>query len=497
MANLNKLLVHVPSSLCSDFRNKYIKGTDKSYDNKVVFLEDTKEIFTKGEIYGIVEDFNALKNFVGTLPEGSSSNIVSYINDKFGEILGSDNDSYTAKTVYGAIAYASYVGQNIIGSPDDAYTATTVHGAIAGSKHIYDNVIGSDSDSYDMLTMYGLKRYATYEAQSYSDNVALKMTEVIGGTGIDVKETQNIRGKKIYTVSTSAKVFYYKGNKTKITELPSINNIGDVWSVGPAKATDTTGSTLYAWDGDEWINLGSAHGVSGVNTTKNNSGISLTNTAGIVGLDIQTGPVGYNISYVVTGGTAYNYINNLSGASYSTGTSYIDVRVETKSGNVSYVGVTEKPDLKNAVSYANSALQEVEILGYTLNKSSYSVTVEQAKSALELGEAAYEDMSYFNTYFVTQASLNNPVTKTGESSYIDVSVTTYNGKVETVTVTPKEELETSLYYAYHSIQSIGTFSNPYISITNANNNKSYYVNFDVSKVFSYVTNNIWETYPPE
>ena len=41
MSDLNKLLVHVPSSLCDDFRAKYIvdgANRDKSYDNKVVFL---------------------------------------------------------------------------------------------------------------------------------------------------------------------------------------------------------------------------------------------------------------------------------------------------------------------------------------------------------------------------------------------------------------------------------------------------------------------------
>ena len=55
MAILNKILVHVPSNLCDGFKAKYIDGSDTSYDDKVVFLEKTQEIFSKGKLYGIVE----------------------------------------------------------------------------------------------------------------------------------------------------------------------------------------------------------------------------------------------------------------------------------------------------------------------------------------------------------------------------------------------------------------------------------------------------------
>ena len=55
MAILNKILVHVPSNLCDGFKAKYINGTDNSYDDKIVFLEKTQEIFSKGKLYGIVE----------------------------------------------------------------------------------------------------------------------------------------------------------------------------------------------------------------------------------------------------------------------------------------------------------------------------------------------------------------------------------------------------------------------------------------------------------
>ena len=89
MANLNKLLVHVPSSLCDDFKNKYVTAEtnrDQSYDNKIVFLEKTQEIFAKGKIYSTsVIDFSSLQQLVSSikelvgseLPEGvTSTNII-------------------------------------------------------------------------------------------------------------------------------------------------------------------------------------------------------------------------------------------------------------------------------------------------------------------------------------------------------------------------------------------------------------------------------------
>ena len=87
MAALNKILVHVPSNLCDGFKTKYVTATtnrDTSYDKKVVFLEKTQEIFTKGKLYGTnIGDFNDLKALVGTIPsDATSTNIIDYINEK-------------------------------------------------------------------------------------------------------------------------------------------------------------------------------------------------------------------------------------------------------------------------------------------------------------------------------------------------------------------------------------------------------------------------------
>ena len=88
MATLNKILVRVPSNLCDEFKTKYVTAAtnrDTSYDNKVVFLEKTQEIFTKGKLYctNNIGDFNDLKALVGTIQSGdTSNNIIDYINAK-------------------------------------------------------------------------------------------------------------------------------------------------------------------------------------------------------------------------------------------------------------------------------------------------------------------------------------------------------------------------------------------------------------------------------
>ena len=201
------------------------------------------------------------------------------------------------------------------------------------------------------------------------------MPGVKEGSGIKVK-SNTVNGKTTYTISTSAEVWHYKGNKTTKEQLPaSDNTTGDVWSVGPV---DAAGSTLYAWDGDEWINIGSADGVTGVDTTPS-SGVKLDqNTNGTVKVIVTPGSIANGNGSVITGGIAYtaifeakkacnsycnSYVNTYVGKLQNSYTSkngtYVHVKVDTKGGNVSYVGVTETDALKTAVTHANSAVQTI------------------------------------------------------------------------------------------------------------------------------------------
>ena len=114
MADLNKLLVKVPANLCDAFRTKYLTGDgstprDTSYDRKIVFLEDTKDIFSQGKIYGTSHaEFEELKNKIEdksvTLTFGVNS--FSSINEEGGP--GSD-----AETHYDAV-YKAYTNNGIV-----------------------------------------------------------------------------------------------------------------------------------------------------------------------------------------------------------------------------------------------------------------------------------------------------------------------------------------------------------------------------------------------
>ena len=197
------------------------------------------------------------------------------------------------------------------------------------------------------------------------------MPVVTNGSGITVTSNTDGNGKTTYTVSTSAEVFHYKGNKLTLKELPaSGNTTGDVWSVGPA---DAEGSTLYAWDGDEWINIGGPNGVTDVNKTESH-GVKLDkNPDGTVQVKVTPGSIASDNGSVVTGGAVYaaisencdakgtaeRLINALGGSATSKNGSYVNVKVDTSKGQVSAVTVTETNALKTAVSNANSAVQTI------------------------------------------------------------------------------------------------------------------------------------------
>lgn len=385
MAKLNKLLVHVPSNLCDGFKTKYVNGTDRSYDNKVVFLEKTQEIFTQGKIYGTnIQDFNALKTLVGTIPAGATStNVVDYINEK---INSADHiHSVSKKSSETLIEVKTSNKAVTINSTDALRDAVSNANSAMQSATILGHKI-SDGGSVTVEQAQTALRLGTaaYENKSAFDaagaastaaaDVVNKLPVVTNGSGITVTPSTDGNGKTTYTVSTSAEVFHYKGNKLTLAELPaSGNTTGDVWSVGPA---DAQGSTLYAWDGDEWINIGGANGITGVDTTAS-SGVALAkNSDGTVKVHVTLGSVASGNGSVVTGGavytaiseaeghcdakgTAQGLINKLGGKATSKNGTYVNVTVTTSQGQASAVTVTETDALKNAVTKANNAVQTI------------------------------------------------------------------------------------------------------------------------------------------
>ena len=321
MAILNKLLVHVPSNLCDGFKTKYVTATtnrNTSYDNKVVFLEKTQEIFTKGKLYGTnIGDFNDLKALVGTIPSGATStNIIDYINEKInsadhihsvskksGETLIDVATSNKAVTVNSTSALTTAVSNANSAMQSVSFLGKTLN-KTTNSITVEETktALGLGSAAYKNTSDFD----AAGAASTAAAGVVAKLPVVTNGSGITVTPTTDGNGKTTYTISTSAEVFHYKGNKTALSELPSTGNTtGDVWSVGPANAV---GSTLYAWDGDEWINIGGANGITGVDTTAS-SGVALAkNTNGTVKVNVTPGSVSSGNDSVVTGGAVYTAI---------------------------------------------------------------------------------------------------------------------------------------------------------------------------------------------
>lgn len=517
MANLNKLLVHVPSNLCDGFKTKYVNGTDRSYDNKVVFLEKTQEIFTKGKLYGTnIGDFNNLKALVGTIPAGATStNIVDYINEKInsadhihsvskksGETLIEVTTSNKAVTISSkdtltkAVSNANNAVQSVsvlgktLNKTTNSLTVEEAQGFLELGSAAYKNV-----DDFD----------AAEAASTAAAGVVAKLPVVTNGSGITVTSSTDGNGKTTYTVSTSAEVFHYKGNKLTLKELPaSGNTTGDVWSVGPA---DAEGSTLYAWDGDEWINIGGPNGVTDVNKTESH-GVKLDkNPDGTVQVKVTPGLIASDNGSVVTGGAVYKaisdaearcntaaqgLINNLGGSAKSSNGSYVNVTVTTSKGEVSEVTVSETESLTSAIGKANSAMQSATILGHSISDGG-SVTVDQAQKALGLGSAAYKEISYFDTADTAQRLINNlsgtATSKNG--SYVNVKVDTSKGQVSAVTVTETNALKTAVSNANSAVQTI-TGDSPYLSATKTGT--AVALNLDETEVFNYVANNIWETY---
>ena len=519
MANLNKLLVHVPSNLCDGFKTKYVNGTDRSYDNKVVFLEKTQEIFTKGKLYGTnIGDFNDLKALVGTIPSGATStNIVDYINEK---INSADHiHSVSKKSGETLIDVATSNKAVTINSTSALTTAVSNANSAVQSVSVLGKTLNKTTNSLtvvDAKTALGLgsaayKDYTEFDAAGAASTAAAgvvaKLPVVTNGSGITVTPSTDGNGKTTYTVSTSAEVFHYKGNKLTLKELPaSGNTTGDVWSVGPA---DAEGSTLYAWDGDEWINIGGANGITGVDTTSS-SGVALAkNSDGTVKVNVTPGSIVSGNGSVVTGGavytaiskaeercdakgTAQGLINKLGGSATSNNGTYVNVTVTTSKGQVSEVTVSETANLTSAITKANSAMQSATILGHSISDGG-SVTVDQAQTALGLGSAAYKSSTAFDAAGTAQGLINKlgGSATSNNGTYVNVKVDTSKGQASAVTVTETNALKTAVSNANSAVQTI-TGDSPYLSATKTGT--SVALNLDETEVFNYVANNIWETY---
>lgn len=110
--DLNKLFIQVESSNCETFRKKFVtppNDTDRltTYDDKICFLKDKSEIFTKGQLFGLnnLQEVEDLEKLVGVLPAKPATyytlaeiNEAKAIVEAEGYIEGSNIDAETIAT---------------------------------------------------------------------------------------------------------------------------------------------------------------------------------------------------------------------------------------------------------------------------------------------------------------------------------------------------------------------------------------------------------------
>lgn len=150
---------------------------------------------------------------------------------------------------------------------------------------------------------------------------------------------------------------------------------------------------IQALDGDK---LDAADQVVKSVDTTADAGVALVHDAdGKLSVSVAEGAIAENNETVVLGGQVYAAIEEVKGQIAgknvsAEGDAYVSA---TAADNKVTVAATQ--DLKDAVDLANSAVQDVTVLGKKLENAG-ELTVEEAKTALGLGSAAYENTTAFD-----------------------------------------------------------------------------------------------------
>ena len=171
----------------------------------------------------------------------------------------------------------------------------------------------------------------------------------ISGYGITDAYTKSEVDSKV------SAVLKYKGVKATITDLPSSGNtIGDTWHV-----TATSGE--YAWDGEEWQELGTAISIPAT-TGSSTTGISITNhtTDSIYGVSSSTTSV-YGVSSsattaskVTVGSSSTDYGVTAAGSGSASLTFTMDT-TDTKKLKITFSHTHTAPTLGSKVPTVNAS----------------------------------------------------------------------------------------------------------------------------------------------
>lgn len=281
---------------------------------------------------------------------------------------------------------------------------------------------------------------------SGGDKVKVTINEIKGIlTSVSVDDSgmlNHINGVKEDLVALISGAFHFKGTKDSVASLPTTGNqSGDVWQVGTSE---------YAWNGTEWVELGSivdlsAYKVKDVDTTVSN-GVQLKLTGDKVGVDasgikLETGNTNGSVKFMGTdvpvkglGSAAYtdsaNYATSAQGGKADTaiqtaeGDAYVNasasgtkISVSAKvqavsTASASAKGLAEASDVK---TYVDSQVQNKNVsasgddyVSATASGNKVTVSATQAtKDSLALANTALQQAN------ITTGSTNGTISVKG------------------------------------------------------------------------------------
>lgn len=328
--DLKKLFVYVPAAAEATFITNVINKAEEAakYSNKIVFLEDSNRIWVKGVFYGtdletLAKKFQSVWATIGLTAK-------------------EDGTSALSETV-GDVTYTDLVAW--IKALDTAETAAR---------------------------------------KKKDDEIEAKLPEVaVDGSGLTLKtDTDATTGKKTYTVVADQSIWEFMGSaEATVATVATVldgkygsggtreaKEAGDVWAV---TLTDQSNNTvLYAWDGKNWVQIGSAQGISDVDKTVAH-GIGLTNTASVLGITVEDGSIAKDEVKFITGGTAYTKFTEVI-TSYEAADVAIIAAYETADANI-------KKAMTSSVSAntADTAYLTVTDGGETANGHAYTVNFSE------------------------------------------------------------------------------------------------------------------------
>ena len=504
--DLKKLFVYVPAASEATFTTSVINVPAEAakYANKIVFLESSHRIWVKEKFYGTDPSdmkavWTALGIEAGTTPSGEytvGEQKFSYANfAQWIDALKSYADAKIAAEKAEVVSAYEAADSAIISGYQGADSAIisaykAADAALEASYTAFKNKVGA----IDSLTGT-LKEYI-------DKNDASARTEVaVSGSGISVAKTAGTDGHDIYTITADQSIWEFMG-AAWAADVASVATVldakypaaratgkeaGDVWSVGIGGAeADPDTTILYAWDGSAWVQIGSAQGVSGVDTTPSH-GVNLTNTASVVGVTVTPGAITDGNDSVVTGGAVFNAIAEEHTAAYA----YAAARAAEAEANayakITYeIGELDVEDAAVADQYVSSVSEENGKISVSRADVDAAKLKNFEKGTDKTAVVATDTISQAVAKLENQidAEANRATTKEGDivTSYerADAAINTRINNMD-ATYTGGEQVGGNNLFTYNLTQVDG-------QVTAAE------VTFDKTVMHNYVADNLWETY---